>query len=310
MKTLREAINDYLMMRRDLGFELYHVERDLGSFASFLEGEKAPYITIDVALRWAMQPSDARPAYWAQRLSCVRGFARYWSAVDPRTEVPPGRLLPFPNRRARPYIYSDEEIQRLMTAAKALPPQDGLRRWTYYCLFGLLTVTGLRISELISLKCCDVDLQEGLFTIRETKFDKTRLVPLHVSTRLVLRQYAQRRDAYLGRPCADKFLVSERGRPLEASIVRRTFYDLSHQTGLRGVGDRSGPRLHDFRHRWAVESLLQCYRSGEDVGCLLPVLSTFLGHHNVSDTYWYLSACPELMARAAQRLEARWEGQS
>lgn len=310
MKTLREAINDYLVMRRGLGFKLYHVERDLGSFASFLEGEKAPYITIDVALRWAVQPADAHPAYWAQRLSCVRGFARYWSAVDPRTEVPVGRLLPFPNRRAQPYLYSDEEIQQLMTAAKALPPGDGLRRWTYYCLFGLLTVTGLRISELISLDCCDVDLQEGLFTIRGTKFDKSRLVPLHVSTQHALRQYAQRRDAYLGRQCAGKFLVSDHGRPLEASTVRRTFYYLSHQTGLRGVGDRNGPRLHDFRHRCAMEILLQWYRSGEDVGRLLPVLATYLGHSNASHTYWYLSACPELMGLAVRRLETRWEVQS
>lgn len=310
MKTLRQGINDYLMMRRGLGFRLYHVERDLGSLASFLEREKAPHITIDLALKWSMQPSNAQAAYWAQRLSCVRGFARHWSAIDPRTEVPPMELLPFPNRRAQPYLYTDDEIHRLMAAAKALPPGDGLRRWTYYCLFGLLTVTGLRISELIALERRDVDLQEGILTIRGAKFNKSRLVPLHASTRGVLRQYAQRRDAYLDRQSATKFLVSAHGRPLEASIVRRTFYRLSRQTGLRGAGDRNGPRLHDFRHRFAMDSLLQWYRSGEDVARLLPVLATYLGHGNVRDTYWYLSACPELMGHAARQLEKRWEVRS
>jgi len=310
MKTLRQNINDYLMMRRGLGFRLYHVERDLASFASFLERERAPHITIDLALKWAMQPSGAQACYWAQRLSCVRGFARHLSAIDPRTEAPPMGLLPFPNRRARPYLYTNNEIHHLMAAAKALQPRDGLRGWTYYCLFGLLTVTGLRISELIALERRDVDLQEGLLTIRRAKFNKSRMVPLHASTRAVLQQYALRRDAYVGRQSTGKFLVSQRGQPLDASTVRRTFYGLSRQTGLRGEGDRSGPRLHDFRHRFAMESLLRWHRSGEDVGCLLPVLATYLGHSNIRDTYWYLSACPELMGHAARQLEKRWEVRS
>jgi integrase len=197
-----------------------------------------------------------------------------------------------------------------MTAAKALPPANGLRGWTYYYLFGLLTVTGLRISELIALERRDVDLQEGILTIRGTKFDKSRLVPLHVSALDALRQYAQRRDAYFDRQSIANFLVSERGRPLEASNVRRTFYRLSRQTGLRATGDRNGPRLHDFRHRFAVACLLQWYRSGEDVARLLPVLATYLGHSNVRDTYWYLTACPELMGHAVRRLEKRWEVRS
>ena len=223
MKTLRQAVNDYLIMRRGLGFKLYHVERDLRSFVSFLQREKAPRITIDLALKWATQLKDVHPSYLAQRLSAVRGFARYRSGTDPRTEVPAGRLLPFANRRAQPYIYTEDEIQRLMAAAKALPPANGLRRWTYHYLFGLLAVTGLRISELIALESRDVDLQEGILTIRGAKFGKSRLVPLHVSTRDALRDYVQSRGAYLDRKSAANFLVSGRGRPLEASNVRRTF---------------------------------------------------------------------------------------
>ena len=310
MKTLRQAVDDYLTMRRGLGFKLRHVERDLGSFVSFMGREKTSHITIDLALKWAMQPSGVHAAYWAQRLSAVRGFAQHWSAIDPHTEVPPGGLLPFPNRRAQPYLYTEKDIQRLMAAAKTLSPRNGLRGWTYHCLFGLLTVTGLRISELIALERRDVDLQEGLLTIRGTKFGKVRLVPLHISSRDALRKYAQRRDTYLARQNAPNFLVSESGRTLDSSNVRRTFYRLSRQTGLRESGDRNGPRLHDFRHRFATESLLRWHRSCEDVAGLLPVLATYLGHSNVRDTYWYLSACPELMGHAVRRLEKRWEVRS
>ncbi len=190
--------------------------------------------------------------------------------------------------------------------AKTLPPRNGLRGWTYYCLFGLLAVTGLRIGEALALKRQDVDLQQGLLTIREAKFAKSRLIPLQPSTQHALLQYAQRRDAYPGHGSAAHFLVSERGRPLSASTVRQTFCEISRQIGLRGPEDRNGPRLHHFRHRFAVEVLLRWYRSGEDVEQRLPVLSTFLGHARVRDTYWYLSACPELMGQAARRLEQRW----
>ncbi len=309
MKTLREAVSDYLMMRRGLGFKLRHVEHDLGSFVSFMELEQAPFIRSDLALKWAMAPTDVRPAYWAQRLSAVRGFARYRSATDPRTQVPSDGLLPFQNQRTQPYLYTDEDIERLMTAAKTLRPRDGLRSWTYYCLFGLLTVTGLRISELIALERRDVDLREGLLMIRGTKFGKSRIVPLHDSTQHALADYAHRRDRHPDRQSAVKFLVSDHGGPLEASTVRRTFYHLSRKTGLRRAGDRHGPRLHDFRHRLATSTLLEWYRSGEDVERLLPVLATYLGHSNVQDTYWYLSSCPELMGHAVRRLEKRWEAQ-
>jgi integrase/recombinase XerD len=310
MNTLRNAVDEYLAMRRALGYQLQDAGVALAAFASFMEQHGQSHITTELALEWSQLPSGAKATEWAKRLSFVRGFARYRSATDPGTEVPPCGLFPHRASRAQPYIYTDEEIQRLMDAALRLPPADGLRPWNYYCLFGLLTVTGLRISEALSLQRPDVDLQASLLTIRYTKFGKTRLVPLHASTQQVLADYAQRRDRFFGRQSIQYFLVSDRGRPLAKSIVIKTFHRLSRQTGLRGPSDRHGPRLHDFRHRFAVHTLVSWYRSGQDVERCLPILSTYLGHARVSDTYWYLSLCPELMGLATARLERRWEGRS
>jgi len=248
MKSLRAAVEDYLALRRGLGFKLRLAGPALLDFAAFLAREHAPHITNELAARWAMLPRECQPALWAARLRFVRGFARHRRATDPRTEIPPASLLPFRPGRARPYLYSDQEVQQLLVAAAALPPRASLRGATYHCLFGLLAVTGLRISEAISLELQDVDLEHGVLTIRGAKFGKSRLVPLHVSTIRVLTHYARRRDRYLGTSHAPRFLVNDRGKTLESSNVRRTFYRLSRQIGLRGPKDRHGPRLHDFRH--------------------------------------------------------------
>jgi integrase len=283
---------------------LRQAEIGLRSFASFLEAKGADHTTTALALEWATQGTTHQPATWAERLTFVRGFARHWSAIDPRTEVPPGGLLPFRPRRARPYLSTAGEIQRLLAAAQALPP---LRGETYACLFGLLAVTGLRISEALALTPPDVDLRAGVLTIRQGKFGKSRLVPLHASTQRALAAYARQRAAWLrGRP-APTFLVSDRGRPLEISTVRRTVYALSRQASLRGPSDHHGPRLHDFRHRFAMETLVRWYRAGHDVERRLPTLATYLGHAHVTDTYWYLSACPALLGLAKGRMERRWE---
>jgi integrase len=248
MKTLRETAQEYLRMRRGLGFKLRHDERRLKRFVAFMEQQNASHITSELALKWAMQPADAQPATWGGRLTSVRGFARYCSGADPRTEIPPVGLVPYRPRRATPYLYSEQEIRRLMAAARALRPSGGLRGLTYCCLFGLLTVTGLRISEALALTRKDVDLQNGLLTIRGAKFGKSRLVPLHASARRALASYAQQRDAYLNQPPAANFLLCDCGRSPEVSTVRRVFYQLSRQIGLRGLSDRRGPRLQDFRH--------------------------------------------------------------
>jgi integrase len=307
MSAWRKAIEDYLELRRSVGFTLHNAQRALPTFAAFLDQHRAPHLTIALALAWAQADPAARPAEWARRLSFVRGFARHWSAQDPHTEVPPWGLLPYRPGRARPYLYTDDEIRRLLQAAQQLPSAHGLRGPTYHGLLGLLAVTGVRIGEALHLRSADVDLAAGLLTIRGTKFGKSRLVPIHPSTQRVLAQYAARRDRMLaGRP-AVYFFVSGRGTRLDGGEVRRTFYALSRQVGLRGATASHGPRLHDFRHRFAVQTLLQWYRAGQAAERRLPLLSTFLGHVHVADTYWYLTACPELMGWAVQRLEA-WEG--
>lgn len=310
MKALREAVRDYLLLRRGLGFKLRLAGPALMDFVSFLEREGASHITNELSVRWAMQRRECQPSLWAGRLGFVRGFARHHQATDPRTEIPPGALLPYRPGRARPYLYSKQEIKRLLAATATLLPATSLRAETYRCLFGLLAVTGLRISEAINLELQDVDLCHGVLRVRGAKFGKSRLVPLHPSTQRALARYARRRDQFLGSSNPPRFLVNDRGRCLESSNVRRIFYRLSRQIGLRGRTDRHGPRLHDFRHRFAVETLVQWYRSGQDVERRLPVLSTYLGHAHITDTYWYLTAFPELMGLATRRLEQRWEGES
>ncbi len=307
MISLRKAVENYLTMRRSLGFKLRDMGYNLRHFVSFMEQQRASIITTELALRWAQQPQDVQPAQWAARLSFVRSFARYWSATDPRTEIPPTGLLPYRTKRATPYIYSNDEVQQLLKAARNLPPSTGLRPWTYYSLFGLMAVTGMRISEVIRLDHADVNLKQALLTVRLTKFSKSRLIPLHPSTVEKLKRYLYRRDELYPRPLTARFFLSNQGTPLTDCMVRWTFVKLSRQIGLRKVGGSSGPRLHDLRHRFAVTTLLHWYRTGVDVEQRLPVLSTFLGHAHVTDTYWYLSAIPQLLALTKDRLEKRWE---
>jgi integrase len=314
MTILREAVRDYLNLRRSLGFKLREAGKELIDFVRFLEQHNTDYITQALALAWAQQPSNAQPAYWAHRLSSVRGFARYRSATDPRTQIPPPALLPFQPKRARPYLYSEEEIRSLLRAALRMPhryPCGKLRPWTFYCLFGLLSVSGLRLGEARNLELQDVDLKAAVLTIRGAKFGKTRLVPLHASTCAVLAAYLARRQRHWAGQTASSYLfLSSWGNRLDGGEIHRMFYALSRQIGLRGPSDRQGPRLHDLRHRFATNTLVQWYRSGQDPERRLPLLSAYLGHVHVADTQWYLEGSPELMREAMRRLRQRWEGRS
>jgi integrase/recombinase XerD len=308
MKTLRQAVGDYLALRRSLGFKLKEHERCLRELLSFLKKNGSTRLTIRMALQFATQHQHQQPAQWAARLRVVRGFARYRSGEDPLTQIPPLGLLPYRAPRARPYLYSAAEIRKLLRAALHMRSQATLKPWTYNCLLGLLATTGMRISEALNLQIKDIDWFEGILTIHGTKFGKSRWVPLHPSTRKVLSAYAKRRDCLLEKKPVSHFFVSSRGTRLDGGDVRRTFYQLSRQVGLRNISASHGPRLHDFRHRFAVQTLLRWYRKGADVERLLPVLSTYLGHAHVTDTYWYLTNTPELMGAAGQRMEKRWGG--
>lgn len=249
-------------------------------------------------------------------MSFVRGLARYCSAIDPRTQIPAYGLLPFKPKRAKPYLYSDSEIKQLLHATlnMPLPPHCSDRRGcaflrrVYHCLFGLLSVCGLRLGEARNLKLEDVDLKAGVLTIRGAKFGRDRLVRLHATTSRVLADYiARRRGHWAGRPVSSYLFVSSWGNRLDSGGIHRAFYAASRQTGLRRPSDSHGPRLHDLRHLFASKVLWRWHRAGEDPQRRLPVLSAFLGHVHWSDTFWYLSAMPELMREAMSRLERHWK---
>jgi integrase/recombinase XerD len=253
MSTLQKALNDYLALRRALGFKLRLAGRLLQRFVDFAQATGAAYITTELALQWATQPAQVQPAQWANRLGMVRRFARYCSSLDPRTQVPPPDLLPYRVTRPSPYVYRNAEIAQLIEAARALPPAAGLRPHTYSTLFALYAVTGMRTQEPLWLDRDDVDLDSGVLTIRQAKFGKSRYVPVHPSTKRALQRYAARRDRLCPSPQCPSFFLSDRGTRITQWSVRWTFVKLSHQIGLRQPGDSRGPRLLDLRHR--VESV-------------------------------------------------------
>jgi len=308
MRSLTRAVDDYLALRRSLGFKLREYGDCLHEFVSFLAKNGVGHVTNKLAVEYATQRQNEKPVSWTRRLIIIRGFARYRIGADPRTEIPPIGLLRFRSRRARPYLYSEDEIRSLLQAALKMESPHKLQPHTYYCLFGLLAVSGLRLGEAINLEPRDVDWSEGVLTIRGAKFGKTRLVPLHPSTLAVLRNYADLRDKIFTGRILSSFLVTSHGTKLEKTNLSRIFRELSRQIGIRKPGVRHGPRLHDFRHRFAIETLLRWYRSGEEVTRRMPVLSTYLGHANVSGTYWYLGSTPELIVAASKLIETRWKG--
>jgi integrase/recombinase XerD len=242
MSPLRQALNDYLALRHAMGFELSEARTRLPQFVEFLERQGHTFITTEWAVCWATQPQHVQPAEWARRLRCVRGFARYHSALDPRSEIPPTGLLPYRPQRHTPYCYSDAEIAQLLDAARHLPSSTGLRAHTYVTVFGLLVVTGMRISELVRLDHSDVDLDSSLLTIRHTKFRQSRGLPLHRTTQQALSRYVGQRDRVYPMPQSPSFFVSEQGRRLAACTVRATLIPLSRQIGLRRPYESHGPR--------------------------------------------------------------------
>lgn len=294
----------YLIHRRSLGYKLETSGPLLMQFAAFADRE-APGGPLDtvLALRWARLPRHASPVYWAKRLEIVRCFARYVAVFDPRTQVPPKGILGPAHQRVRPHIYSRQEVAGLLAACAGLRPADGLRPLTYATLFGLLACTGLRIREALRLEDADVDLERGTLTVRETKCRKTRLVPVHESARERLIVYRRCRQAHCPLPLAPAFFLSDRGLSLPYGTVRHTFRSLIRRLGWESGNSGRRPRLHDFRHTFASARLVAWQQGGMDVSVLLPALSTYLGHAKVADTYWYLTAVPELLDAVAGTFE-------
>jgi integrase/recombinase XerD len=301
MTPLREALADYLSVRRALGFKLEHAGRYLAQFVTYLEDQAADTVTVDHALTWAMRPSCGA-AWQAQRLAMVRGFAVHLRGIDPATEVPPARLVSRGPRRPTPYLYAEAEIRALVAAATVLP--FPLQAATYQTVIGLLAISGMRVGEVIALDREDLDTGRGLLTVRDAKYGKCRQLPLHPSTTAALVDYLKLRDRLRPVAATPALFISQRGTRLLYPQVRHTFLRIVERVGLKARSASRRLKIHDLRHSFAVATLLQWYREGADVAGLLPRLSTYLGHANPKDTYWYLSASPELLALAGQRLDA------
>ncbi|TFC83135.1 tyrosine-type recombinase/integrase [Cryobacterium sp. TMT3-29-2] len=302
MKTLTESLDDYFQLRHSLGYNLDDAARLLPRFVAWMAQNGHPTVTVSHAITWVeLAPAEPGSTVWPRRMTAVRGFARYLSGIDPATEVPPIGLFPSRQRWSPPFIFTTADIAAL--TAQATGTLDArLPSATYATLIGLLTVTGLRIGEAIRLDGADVDLTTGVLLIRESKFAKTRIVPLRPSTVAALHAYAAQRDKHLPSPTTPSFFVTVTGKRLLYPVVQKIFHTLCSAAGI-GVGAARGPRLHDLRHTFAITTLINWYRTGADVHARLPYLSTYLGHREPRFTYWYLSAAPELLALAAGRLD-------
>lgn len=299
MSGPREQVGDYLRLRRSLGYKLIEHERFLNQFLDYLEETQATTITAENALAWAKLPVGTNPRWHGARLSAIRGFALWAHAFDPDIQVPPTGLLPMRTVRATPFLYSKDQIRALMDAAASLVP--ALKAATFRMLIGLLAVTGMRAGEAVRADVTDLDLDAAILTVRSTKFGKSRLLPLHVSVVDELRDYLSLRAAG-ALPGATALLVSAAGTRLTYDNAHKVFKKLTAQAGIKPRSPACRPRMHDLRHSFAVNTLLDAYRSGGDVAERLPLLSTYLGHTEPANTYWYLCAAPELLALAADKL--------
>ena len=300
MSDLHQILQDYLSVRRSLGFKLERAGSLLPDFVAFLDKSGSRVITSAIALVWAKQPAAATTYWWAARLSMVRAFSRYAHTIDPRNEIPPEDTLKRSRPRVQPYIYSDTEVAALMAATHHI--QDLLRAHTYRTLMGLLASTGMRVGEAINLDRKDLDRQEGIITVWDGKYGKSREVPLHSTTVEAIKDYARHRNGRFPRPVSSAFFLSLAGSRLIYKNVHATFLRMVRWAGLSDHKPHR-PRIHDLRHTFAVRTITDAYRAGLDVERQLPALSTYLGHVSPSCTYWYLSAVPELLGVAASRLE-------
>jgi integrase/recombinase XerD len=301
VNALSETAEEYLALRRSLGHDLAEAHRLLPRLVAYLDAVGAATVTVEAALAWAQQPDvDPGASVWPRRMTIARGFARHMASIDARTEIPPLGLIPSRQRWRPPFIYCPTDVAALMAGARSI-------RWrlpaaTHETVIGLLASTGMRVGEALRLDRSDVDWDDGVLMIRESKFGKSRKVPVLPCTLAALQRCAEVRDALCEKPATRSFFVSVRGTRLIYPVVQQVFRRLCDAAGV-GAGSPTRPRIHDLRHTFAVRTLLGWYRAGEEVEARLPTLSTYLGHRDPRSTYWYLSAAPELLALAAGRLE-------
>ena len=303
-RPIADLVDSYIALRRGLGYRSATQERSMRAFARYLEGSEGP-IPLESTLEWATATSSADPRNPARRLATVRGLLRYLHSLDGATDVPtPGLLGPI-GQRNPPHVYSDAEIADLLGGAANLTPPGGLRPRCYVTLFGLLACTGLRISEALALSCDDVDLGGGVITVRAGKRGLTRLVPLHASAVAALADYAREREQRCGPSGPDEaFFRTEASKRISYNAAQHAFCVVRRRLGWSANGRARAPRIHDLRHRMVVRRIQTWHAEGVDVDAKVSALATYVGHVEVRDVYWYLSAVPELMSIVAQRFEA------
>jgi integrase len=281
----------------------------LNRFAAYVTSKKSLHITNQLALEFATQNHNSSPHQWCVTLGIIRRFATHLRMIDPHTEVPPPDLLPpHSYHRRSPYIYSTSDISKLLNACNNLLTQDPLDAQTYYTLFGLIAVTGMRTGEALALGRESVDFKLGIITIRESKFRKSRKIPIHISAVKKLLIYATARDRYFGKPRSSYFFVNKQGTGLKPPSVYSVFNKVCLEVGLRKKGKPGGPRIVDLRHTMAVNTLIRCYEDGLNTDVMIPALSTYLGHENPVNTYWYFTGTPELLNLINIRLEKQFGG--
>jgi integrase len=302
--TMVDFVHDYLAARRSLGLALISHGKELLLFARYCEkiGHRGP-ITTDLAIRWARLPEGADPIYWASRLAIVRRFARYRALFDSETEIPPTGLLGPTKRRPTPHIYSASEIDKLLKAATEIKPIHSLKPYTYVTLFGLLISTGIRISEALSLTRDSVDFENGVLTIEQTKFHKSRMVPIHPTTVKALEDYWMKRRRYCPLATSTVLFLNDKAAPINYRMALWVFMKIRARLGWTRATYGRLPTIHCFRHTFAVQRLLLWYQDGADVNQKILSLSTYLGHVEVADTYWYLTAIPQLLSIGSVRFE-------
>ncbi len=308
MKTLSQRLDEYLALRRSMGFGLAFVERVLRKFVSFGDENGFHSISTQLFLDWKADYGTANNDTWSRRLGMVRRFAFWLAEHDNQTEVPPSQLVIGRYRRRVPYIYAPSQIVDIVAEAGRLRSPYGLRATLWQTLFGLIAVTGMRVNEALSLDQHDVDLEQAALLLRNTKNGKDRRLPIKLDTARQLARYAKIRDRLVTQK-SSRFFIKEDGEPAGDCGARYNFAQVSRNIGLRTPQDFNrhghGPRIHDLRHSFAVHTILDWFRDGRNIEAEMYKLSTYLGHSDPKNTFWYIEAVPELMQLAAARAERR-----